>query len=68
MLLKKIYEEETALRGTVNRGSRNVINVLVERGPDMMFEDAQGETKLNVAKELNKEDMVSLLQQPSYAT
>ena len=59
VLSKRMYKEETPLHEAINRPHRHVIDAFSKRDADVMLKDAKGGTALNVAKNLDEEDVVS---------
>ncbi|MBN1415841.1 MAG: ankyrin repeat domain-containing protein [Bacteroidales bacterium] len=56
------YQHETALLWAVAMGHADVVKLLLEKGADENIKNRDGQTVLEVAKQLNKEDMVKLLE------
>lgn len=56
------YQNETALLWAVAMGHTELAKILLEKGTDLSIKNRDGETVLEVAKKLNKEDMVQLLE------
>jgi len=55
------YQHETALLWAVAMGHAEVVKLLVEKGADQKITNRDGENVMDVAKKLNKEDIVQLL-------
>lgn len=56
------YQNETALIWSVAMGNTEVVKLLVEKGADQKITNRNGENVMDVAKKLNNEDMVQLLE------
>jgi ankyrin repeat protein len=56
------YQNETALLWAVAMGNAEIVKLLLEKGADQTIKNRDGETAMDTAKKLNKEDMVQLLE------
>lgn len=56
------YQHETALLWAVAMGHADVVKLLMEKGADQNIKNRDGETVLDVAKKLNREDIIQLLE------
>jgi len=56
------YQNETALMWAVAMGYTEVVKLLVEKGADQKITNREGENVMDLAKKLNREDMVQLLE------
>ncbi len=56
------YQNETALIWGVAMGNAEVVKLLVEKGADQTITNRGGQNVMEVAKQLNKEDMIQILE------
>ena len=56
------YQNETALLWAVAMGNTEIVKLLLERGADQTIKNRDGDTVTDVARKLNKEDMLILLE------
>ncbi|MBN2273547.1 MAG: ankyrin repeat domain-containing protein [Bacteroidales bacterium] len=56
------YQHETALLWAVAMGHMDAVKLLLEKGADKNIKNRDGEVVLDVARKLNKEDIIPLLE------